>query len=72
MVLDDGEGGEPGAEAVIKHLEFADSYDGGVLGGLKALETDVSRLFRFAGEVDAGYVDSTWNGGTDSTVLAMK
>ena len=72
MALDDGEGGQPGAEAVIKHLEFADSYDGGVLGGLKALETDVSGLFRFAGEVDAGYVDSAWNGGTDSTVLATK
>ena len=72
MALDDGEGGQPGPEAIIKHLEFADSYDGGVLGGLKALETDVSRLFRFAGEVDAGYVDSAWNGGTDSTVLATK
>ena len=45
MALDDGEGGLFGTEAVIKHLEFADSYDGGVLGGLKALEMDVSGLF---------------------------
>ena len=58
MVLNDREGGQPGAEA--RHpsiLEFADSYARwSAWVGLKPLETDVSRLFRFAGEVDAGYV----------------